>query len=128
MSDNEGGTTVATFFIFNYRRLLSIVIIKIGFTVLLLGLFIPAYHAGHESLTTHSRVKLISDSAGTVTYTITFLAISVTILATRIFTRKKLFFSFFHFYIECLSHVINPIKSRNNFDSLYLYLYLYFLM
>jgi O-antigen ligase len=117
--------SVLAFFIFNHRRLINLITIKIGFVILFLGLLVTAYHAGYESLTTHSRVKLISDSAGTVSYTITFLAISISILANRIFSRKKLFF---FLILVCLlnTYIMGLTQSRSGIISIpFIYIYIF---
>lgn len=80
---------IAYFFI-AWRSLLTTRAIKISFFILYIGLLITFFLALNEHINTSQRIKLSTDSAGTVSYLITILSLTTLFTGYRLLSHNKL--------------------------------------
>ncbi|MEJ5045833.1 O-antigen ligase family protein [Pantoea nemavictus] len=77
-----------SYFFIAWRHFLSFRMLRITILVLVIGLLFTLGASIHENAQTHRRVKLLTDSAGTVSYLITALALTALFVVNKVVVRR----------------------------------------
>ncbi|KGT93494.1 ligase [Erwinia typographi] len=122
-------SSVTAYFFIVWRNYLTTRVAFSGLIILLAGLCVTLAVALHEHMTTGDRVRLLTDSAGTVSYLITLLAFSSLFIAYRAVSGLSLRITLFC-VIACLNTLLLVLtESRAGVLSLpFMYMAFFFLV
>ncbi|WP_320204464.1 O-antigen ligase family protein [Candidatus Pantoea floridensis] len=77
-----------SYFFIAWRHYLSPMVLRISVTLLFIGLLATLGTGIYEYTHTHQRIKLLTDSAGTVSYLITALALSALFIVNKVIVQR----------------------------------------